>query len=753
MHFAREEALTALKTRDYARAALLYHQLSQQENGVKADTWYQGLSLLLQGQEAEAQMTWMLGMMEGDETEQAQWSDELIAILKAEVKRQEADEDQALAWVICQHIREINPDDIQNLLKLLQLFSDLQCSDLEESGAEEADLNGLLEHLRLNLGMALEAKQIDIDAIVEVLKKVLEKNCYAPWSLKFAELVAEIVVDYRDQITNQNQVIYILMKTAMVAAYSGHCFELALQYAQLCLRINPQEFEVLSHTIDFYHELGQLQKAIERAENLYQIAKTLPEQIHANALMLRVLLRSGGQWQAAIPKIAHQKVLFETFLNQDQVQFDRQTFSRLSNCSFFLPYTLDDPAGNRSWQNAILALCQQGVRAYAQAQFQEIQQQIQRRNISAVQSSKKPLRIGYLSHCLRRHSVGWLARWLLEYHDRDQFEIYGYFVTYRADVQDWLQDWYVQQCHEARKLGQDGLEVAEQIHQDQIDILVDLDSITADITCEAVALKPAPIQVTWLGWDASGIPEIDYYLADPYVLPETAQNYYSETLWRLPQTYIAVDGFETGTPTLRRQDLEIPDDAIVYFSAQSGYKRHPDNVHLQMKILQAVPNSYFLIKDITIETETVQTFFEQVAEEEGVQIDRLRFLPKVSSETVHRANLSIADVVLDTYPYNGATTTLETLWVGVPVVTLVGKQFSARNSYTMMVNAGITEGIAWSPEEYVEWGIRLGTEEGLRQQVAWKLRQARRTAPLWNARQFTQDVEAAYQQMWQKFTG
>ena len=139
----------------------------------------------------------------------------------------------------------------------------------------------------------------------------------------------------------------------------------------------------------------------------------------------------------------------------------------------------------------------------------------------------------------------------------------------------------------------------------------------------------------------------------------------------------------------------------------------------------------------------------EIAESEGVGGDRLRFLALAGSEQEHRANLGIADVVLDTYPYNGATTTMETLWMCVPIVTRVGQQFASRNSYTMMMNAGISEGIAWTDEEYVEWGIRLGKDAALRQQISWKLRQSRQTAPLWNGKQFTREMEKAYEQMWQ----
>jgi predicted O-linked N-acetylglucosamine transferase (SPINDLY family) len=166
--------------------------------------------------------------------------------------------------------------------------------------------------------------------------------------------------------------------------------------------------------------------------------------------------------------------------------------------------------------------------------------------------------------------------------------------------------------------------------------------------------------------------------------------------------------------------------------------------------LKEVPNSYFLIKGMA-DQESLKTFYAEIAESVGVDGDRLKLLPLSPTEAIHRANLAIADVVLDTYPYNGATTTMETLWMGIPMVTRVGEQFAARNSYTMMINAGITEGIAWTDEEYVDWGIKLGTDENLRQQISWKLRKNRQMAPLWNGKQFTREMENAYEQMWQKY--
>jgi predicted O-linked N-acetylglucosamine transferase (SPINDLY family) len=169
-----------------------------------------------------------------------------------------------------------------------------------------------------------------------------------------------------------------------------------------------------------------------------------------------------------------------------------------------------------------------------------------------------------------------------------------------------------------------------------------------------------------------------------------------------------------------------------------------------MQIIKAVPNSYLLIKGKS-DPMIIRDFFGKIAEEEGISLDRVRFLDGVPDEETHRANLTIADIVLDTFPYNGATTTLETLWMGIPMVTQVGQQFAARNSYTFMLNAGIEEGIAWSQEEYVEWGVKLGLDRDLRDRVRGKLRTGRTTAPVWNAKQFTQDMEQAYKAMWAKY--
>ncbi len=714
----------------YTQAASLYEQAIAEAPHVNTYYWHLGLLLLLQGQETEAQMTWMLPMTEVEPEKIELYIKELIQVLQGEAERRETLEEYSVVWLIRQHIREIDPKNVDNLLKCILLSIHLE--NFEVAAIKNWELIQLLQ--------AKENLNFGSDLLIQVLQDVLN---IAPLHTISLELT-EACLTY---FSNPHDCFEVLLPVAMKI---GHTFKepaQAVRILELYLQFDTNNLEALNHLAIFYQNSENYSQGIETARLCCSQSSTLAEQIYSTHLLLRGLMNAGGYWKQVNSTCKELEALYTEFIQAQPLPISELNTLRLLTPSFAIPHIKDEPECFRKNHNQTAKIFQSNIQAVFPEETKNYSQQNLNRRSS--KKSTKTLKIGFLSFALRRHSVGWLARWLLQHHNRDKFKIYAYMINYKL-VDDFLQDWYVDNVSHARKLGMNGLEIAEQIYQDEIDILIDLDSLTLDIASEVVALKPAPIQATWLGWDASGIPAIDYYIADPYVLPESAQDYYMEKIWRLPQTYIAVDGFEVGVPTLRRHDLDISSDAVIYLSAQRGYKRHPETTRWQMKIIKEVPNSYFLIKG-GAEEESIKRFFNQIAEEEGVDCSRLKFLPQVALEANHRANLGIADVVLDTYPYNGATTTLETLWMCVPLVTRVGEQFAARNSYTMMMNAGITEGIAWTDEEYIEWGIRLGKDAKLRQEVAWKLRQSRQTAPLWNGKQFTREMEKAYEQMWANY--
>ena len=720
-----------LITQDYAEAINLYEQVISLEPEVKSNYWHLGLIFLLQGQEEEAQTTWLLAMTEGSPSEIDEWTTELTKVLKIEANRREQLGEYSVAWAIRQHLREINPADINNLLYLIWLFIELETYTGKE--LEELEIISLLQQANTNV-------EVDLDLLMHVVPKVLTYAPRHPSSLEFVEACLA-------HIKEPLAFIDILIPLIFAISYSGQLQRIGIGLGELGLRLAPHHLELLRALGSLYAETGQYSKAIETSKLCYSLVEELPDQVYANHLILLAVMSAGGYWESVGSHIKEHDLLLKSLLEKKPALRDSTSTLRLYNTSFFLPYFRDQAEANQTIRNQLAKFCQSQV----EADSPEAVERYRRRHNATkiINRSAKPLKIGYLSHCLRRHSVGWLARWLFHYCDLNRFEIYTYMMACQQRDDPLLQ-WYVNHSTKAYKLGLDTLQAAEQIYKDEVDILIDLDSITINLDCGIMALKPAPVQVTWLGWDASGIPTIDYYIADPYVLPESAQDYYTAEIWRLPQTYIAVDGFEVGVPSLRRSDLDIPSEAVVYLSVQKGFKYNPQMARMHMDIVKEVPNSYLLIKGWG-EQEPLEKFFIQMAEEQGLDGNRLRFLPGVALEETHRANLGIADVVLDTYPYNGATTTMETLWMCIPLVTRVGQQFASRNSYTMMVNAGVTEGIAWTDEEYVEWGIRLGKDTVLRQQISWKLRQSRQTAPLWNAKQFTREMEKAYEQMWQRY--
>lgn len=521
-----------------------------------------------------------------------------------------------------------------------------------------------------------------------------------------------------------------------------NALEIREKLLNMALDADPENLEVMGSLANIYGETHQHEQALQICNRQMAVAQTrsLLAQGYAMYCRFRELLNAGGDyWQLAVKQTANYTQILQQLavIETDLTPTIKTLGANLLHIPFFLPYLRDEPAQDRPLLNHITSQIGRALRKSPPNIFP---------SENLIMGSR--LRVGFLSLTLRRHSVGWLARTFFQHYDREQFEFFLYYIGNPPDSLG--QSWFVSKCdhyfyHDYPEF------LAAKIAEDHIQILIDMDSLTLTGSCVVLACKPAPIQVTWLGWDASGLDTIDYFIADPFVLPENAQKYYQEKIWRLPETYVAVDGFEIGVPDVRREDLRISPEAVVFYTAQSGYKRHPDVVDWQLQILQQVPDSYLCVKYI-YDGEGLHQQFHTQAQALGIDPQRLRFLPPVNSEYVHRANLQcLADVILDTYPYNGATTTLEALWLGIPLVTRVGRQFAARNSYAFLTQCGTSEGIAYSAEEYVAWGVRLGTDSQLRQHIRQRLLASRRTSPLWDGERFAQHFGEALQAMWRNY--
>jgi predicted O-linked N-acetylglucosamine transferase (SPINDLY family) len=719
---AETPVLTAINS--LTQPSEFYEAAIAVDEAIISNYWHLGVAYLLAGREDDAQVAWFTPLATAKATEIDDLTSELIAVLEREAQHQTQVKDRDRAWLLRQHLWTLAPDYLDNILESIVLADSM--GKLESAALTEWQVSELLDTAAVG--------SIQGDLLEQVLAALI--HIRTDLSLEIIEFCLRLTDPNRDTA------IARMVKTTFDLFYRDSASLFAIKLCEICNAVKPDNLNILRALAGLYVGIGRYAEAIAIAGQYSQLATGIVERLCGSYLLQRAYF-TAGNCHGVAERAEHHRQLLTEILQIPPKELSYVECQSLIISSLFSAYTEDNPQINKPLQNQLATFCQQAIE---NTKFTTIESDIKKLLLC---KEKDCLRIGYIGSTFTDHSVGWLARWLIHYRDIEKFQVFIYCLNMSKDDK-FNHEWFRDKVNVSYYLDGHPAEFAAQIESDKIDILIDLDSLTFDLTCLVMAHKPAPIQISWLGWDSTGIPAVDYFIADPYVLPDDAQEYYQEKIWRLPQTYLAVEGFEVGTPTLRREDLDIPVDAVIYLSSQSGYKRHPACIKAQMQIIKAVPNSYFLIKGKS-DTETIQKLFSELAAEVGISLDRLRFLERDIDEYSHRANLAIADVVLDTFPYNGATTTLETLWMGIPMVTQVGQQFAARNSYTFMINAGIEEGIAWSQAEYIEWGIKLGLDRDLRDKIAGKLRSGRANAPVWNAKQFTLDMEQAYRDMWAKY--
>lgn len=364
--------------------------------------------------------------------------------------------------------------------------------------------------------------------------------------------------------------------------------------------------------------------------------------------------------------------------------------------------------------------------------------------------TKRKLRVGFLGNCFQRHSVGFLSEATLRNLSRDLLDVvYYYYQGWKNEDMASHDNMYQKfRSHENLHFrffpGETKPpQVAAQAREDRIDIMIFMDSITCHDANIVAALRAAPIQIGWLGGDAVGLPEFDYFFADPYILPEDAQADYHEKIIRLP-SYCAVDYLDVlpADEIDFRAKLRIDPQDIVLLTAASAYKRTPECIDAHLQILKAVPNGILIVKG-SGEIATVIRRYQERAKELDV-LDRVRFLAQASSVEEHRGQLALVDLVLDTFPYTGATHTMEALYMGVPVLTLVGRHYYGRMSYSLLRNIGLDDCITWSVEEFIERGIQLANNPERLAKAKQTIRESYSKSIIWDPKRLAMAIEKTY---------
>ncbi|MEW6314712.1 MAG: tetratricopeptide repeat protein [Pseudomonadota bacterium] len=357
------------------------------------------------------------------------------------------------------------------------------------------------------------------------------------------------------------------------------------------------------------------------------------------------------------------------------------------------------------------------------------------------------LKVGWVSPDFRNHAVAYFLEAALSALPREQIEVCCYAEARQED----------EVTHQLKRLadhwlntmGMSDVELANRIRADRIDILVDLAGHTAHNRLMVFARKAAPIQATWLGYcNTSGLRTMDYLLADEWVIPRDTRQQFSERICRLPQSYLCFKP--------RDYAPEIcPPPAVttghITFGCFNNLKKiTPQAIALWAKLLRQLPTSKLLLKVGHFSAEKQNQYRARFVEQ-GTHPEQVEF---ITGKLPHQELLNRyrhIDIALDTFPYNGVTTTCEALWMGVPVVTLAGDTFIGRNGVSILNNVGLPELVAETPQQYLDIALGLIRDPARLASLRQGMRQRFADSPLGNPEQFARNLEQAFRTMWQEW--
>ena len=353
------------------------------------------------------------------------------------------------------------------------------------------------------------------------------------------------------------------------------------------------------------------------------------------------------------------------------------------------------------------------------------------------------IRLAYVSADFREHAVAFQLAPLVERHDRARFQVIGISTGFSDDsaIRARLVKGF-DRFHDFAALNSD--EIARRLREMEIDIAIDLGGHTGLSRLQIFSHRPAPVQATWLGYPGTtGAPFIDYLIADAVVAPPEDQPYYSETLIQLPDTYFPTDPARTIGATPSRADEGLPEQGFVFCSFNNAWKITRAVFDIWMRLLAQIPGSVLWLKQPPADT---RANLEKAATARGIAPARLVFAGNAPLD-VHLARHRLADLFLDTLPYNAHATAADALWVGLPVLTCRGEAFAGRVAASLLGAVGLPELMTENLADYEALALALARDPARLQGLKDRLAQNLPTAPLFDAERFRQGIEAAYVRM------
>jgi predicted O-linked N-acetylglucosamine transferase (SPINDLY family) len=373
-------------------------------------------------------------------------------------------------------------------------------------------------------------------------------------------------------------------------------------------------------------------------------------------------------------------------------------------------------------------------------------------NASLGQIDKQPrhskIRLGYYSADFHNHATAYLMAELFERHDKEKFELIAF--SFGPETKDEMQVRVSQAFdHFINVASLSDIEVALLSRELGVDIAIDLKGVTQDARLGIFSFRAAPVQVSYLGYPGTlGADYIDYLIADKTLIPLQSQQYYSEKIVYLPNSYQVNDRQRVIAPTqFTKQELGLPQDAFVFCCFNNNFKITPDVFDSWVGILKAVDESVlWLFQD----NPTAAMNLQKEAALRGLDPARLVFATRMDLPE-HLARHKAADLFLDTLPYNAHTTASDALWAGLPVLTCMGESFASRVAASLLNAIGLPELVTETRADYEALAIKLAKNPAQLKEIKEKLGRNRLTTPLFDTALFTKNIEAAYSQMFERY--
>ena len=617
------------------------------------------------------------------------------------------------------------------------------------------------EHFHCNLGLAL----MGLGALESAHSQFLAELARYPSShaghlnlgvlLQRQGNLEQAITHYRAALSLQPDDVMVLNNLGF--AHVGlRKFEAAREFAQKSLQIQEKNPDALNVLGLIEQRQGRLSEAIGY---FTQALKQRPKsaEIYLN---LGASHRDLGQFDRAIEAYRHNLVLApdqaDTYLGLGHVL---TVMGRIDEAIGINRMGLRAVANNAEIHSNLLlnlnykeGVSPEAMLAEARAYGSKAASEATPFNHSGKLSAdpERKLRIGLVSGDLGMHPVGFFLQAVLANIDPNKLEMFAYATT---SLNDALNKWFrrcIPHWCEADINRLDDMAFASRIHADEIDILIDLAGHTAHNRLPVFAWRPAPVQVAWLGYlCTTGVEAIDYILADAWALPDGEEDQFTETPWRLSESYIcftppAVAG-EVGL-------LPALSNGHVTFGCFNNLSKVSDRVvACWARVLQAVPESRLFLKSKALGEGEVRKAVADRFARHGVGAERLMMEGQQVSHEEHFRAYQRVDIALDPFPYPGITTTVEGLWMGVPSVALKGDRFLSHQGETILNNAGLPEWIAENEDDYVAKAAAFARDVEQLAALRARLRGQVLASPLFDAPRFARNLEAAFRGMWRKW--